>query len=1176
MPMKIKNFIRFICLSGLLLILPNFSQAGHLPVKSYTTFDGLANDSVNKIVSDSRGFLWFCTGEGLSRFDGFEFKNYTQTEGLPHRNINDFLETKNGDLLVATTNGLAVFNPNGAAYRFNILTSKLEQTADAPPMFRTFQTPNPNDEAKKRSILTLAESRDGRIFAGTGTALFQLEKSGDEWIFHQIESELFAENTVFAALQFDSADYLWSLASSGIYRMSPDGIFKKLEGDGGSSILLDNTGQIWITASGTEAGLRVFTISESGETTQLKRAFRKADGLPVESAMAEIKQTSDGRILVLAGETLCEFLPNAAENELKFRIIARGNFQSLAEDGGGSLWLGTYQEGAWKISQSGFVKFDASDGIPTEGISSLFTNPGGELFITSGKQKISRFSNGIFESITPKGGKVRSWTIRQLDFQASGGDWWIPTMSGLEVFPKPSNFADLGNVQPKKIYTTADGLYGDEISNLFEDSRGDIWITAGFGSNSLQRWERQSGKIISYSTADGLPKSNGAVAFGEDAGGNIWLGFYFGGLARYRNGKFQFFTAENGIPVGSISNIFADKSGRLWIASASRGVFRVDNPTAENPEFANISTAEGLSSNNANCFTEDNFGQIYIGTGRGVNRLNPNNGNIKLYTQADGLPGSVVLLCRADANGALWFVSRNSLVKFVPQTENPLVSPVVYIDGISVNGAARKISELGAETVAKLSLAADQRQIKIDFFALGFGAGDRLHYQYKLGNQEWSAPDEQKSVTFNLEAGDYQFAVRAVNADGMLSEKSASVSFTIAPPFYRRWWFILLAVLIIGGVLLTIERSRAARLRGLKNAFGKLSVSENRFRQMNEQSPLGIIVFAPDGSIRAVNRAYEDFWGIKFEQIKHWDFLADEQLIRIGVVEKLRRVFAGETVHFPPEPYNLRENNHGVEFVEKATLSWFESFAYPVKTDAGELLEVILVMEDVTDTKRADEIERTAKSDRLRELEQVRRRIAADLHDDIGSSLTQISIFSEVLQQRVDKTNEKVLEPLEFIAASSRELVDAMSDIVWAINPNKDFLGELSGKMHRFAADVFTARNIEFTYSAMPADDIALGANLRREVFLIFKESVNNIVKHADCSAVKIELNIENSEIRLSLRDDGKGFAKNDQNGGHGLASMNARANGLGGKLEIVSGKTSGTSIKLTVPLGANSADENV
>ncbi|HVE59775.1 MAG TPA: two-component regulator propeller domain-containing protein [Pyrinomonadaceae bacterium] len=1165
--MKIERLLRIILLSGLLLILPNFSQAGHLPVKSYTTFDGLANDSVNKIFRDSRGFLWFCTGEGLSRFDGFGFKNYTQTEGLPHRNINDLLETADGDLLVATTNGLAVFNPNGTAYRWNILTSKLEQNTDAPPMFRTFLTPNPNDEAKRRSVLTLVQSPSGQVFAGTATALYQLEKSGGEWIFHEVASELFPADTVFAALQFDSYGYLWSLTSSGIYRMSPDGVVKKIEGDGGGSILLDKSGQIWISASGTNAGLRVFTISADGQTVELKRTYRKTDGLPIENAMSEIRQVSDGRVLVLAGETLCEFLPNAAENESKFRVIARGAFQSLAEDGGGSLWLGTVQEGAWKISPTGFVKFDQSDGIQPEDISSIFTNSGGELFITSGKQTVSHFTAGKFESIIPNGLKSRSWGSTYLDFQSANGDWWATSTQGLRFYSKPAKFTDLSTIPPKKVYTSADGLYSNEVSNLFEDSSGNVWITTINSGATLQRWERQTGKIIRFSADDNLPPSNGAIAFGEDSENNLWIGFYFGGLARYRHGKFQFFKAADGIPVGSIRSIYADKSGRLWIASASRGVFRSDDPTAENPKFVNISTAEGLASNQINCVTEDNFGRIYIGTGRGVNRLDPASGNLKLYTQADGLPGSVVSLCRRDSAGALWFVSRNSLVKFVPQTENLLRAPMVFIGSISVNGVTQKISELGAENAGNLSFSSDQKQIKIDFFALGFGAGDRLHYQYKLGEQDWSAPDEQKSVTFNLEPGDYRFAVRAVNADGVASENPATVSLTIAPPFYRRWWFILLSAIFVVGVILAVERTRAARLRALKNAFGKLSVSENRFRQMNEQSPLGIVIFAPDGSIRAVNRAYENFWGITYEQIKNWDFFNDEQLIRIGVVEKLRRVFAGETVHFPPEPYNPRDNNHGIEFVEKAAMPWFESFAYPVKNDAGELLEVILVMEDVTDAKRADEIERTAKSDRLRELEQVRRRIAADLHDDIGSSLTQISIFSEVLRQRVDKSNEKVLELLEFIASSSRELVDAMSDIVWAINPNKDFLSELSGKMRRFAADVFTARNIEFTYAATPIADIALGANLRREVYLIFKESVNNIVKHAECKTVEIELIIENSEIRLILRDDGKGFENNRENGGHGLFSMNARAVGLGGKLEIVSGKTSGTTVKLTVPL---------
>ncbi|MDQ2746365.1 MAG: PAS domain S-box protein, partial [Acidobacteriota bacterium] len=370
------------------------------------------------------------------------------------------------------------------------------------------------------------------------------------------------------------------------------------------------------------------------------------------------------------------------------------------------------------------------------------------------------------------------------------------------------------------------------------------------------------------------------------------------------------------------------------------------------------------------------------------------------------------------------------------------------------------------------------------------------------------------------------------------------------------------------------ERKKADE--ALRHAFGNLSVSENRFRQLNEQSPLGTVIFAPDGSIRSVNRAYEEFWGITFEQIKGWDFMADEQIIKSGVADKLRPVFSGGTMALPPIAYDPQTNSAGVKVDEKAETRWIQSFAYPVKTDAGELLEVVLVMEDVTDSKRADEIEQKAKTDRLRELEQVRRRIAADLHDDIGSSLTQISIFSEVLQQRVDKDNAHVLEPLEFIAGSSRELVDAMSDIVWAINPQKDFLGELTGKMRRFASDVFAARNIAFTFDAPNLDDeFALGANLRREVFLIFKESVNNIVKHSKCQTVEIKMTVENSEIRLGLHNDGAGFDVDKITDGHGLVSMKQRAKGLGGTLEINSGKLTGTTTTLIAPLGGN-ADEKV
>jgi hypothetical protein len=133
------------------------------PFKVYTTEEGLAHDSVSKIVRDSRGFLWFCTAEGLSRFDGARFKNYTQDHGLPHRNVNDFLETRDGDYLVATSLGLTVFNPNSRAYRWNVLESKLEQTSNDPPLFQTFAPDT--DNRQKKGILSLARDGNGRIWA---------------------------------------------------------------------------------------------------------------------------------------------------------------------------------------------------------------------------------------------------------------------------------------------------------------------------------------------------------------------------------------------------------------------------------------------------------------------------------------------------------------------------------------------------------------------------------------------------------------------------------------------------------------------------------------------------------------------------------------------------------------------------------------------------------------------------------------------------------------------------------------------------------------------------------------------------------------------------------------------------------------------------------------------------
>jgi signal transduction histidine kinase len=235
------------------------------------------------------------------------------------------------------------------------------------------------------------------------------------------------------------------------------------------------------------------------------------------------------------------------------------------------------------------------------------------------------------------------------------------------------------------------------------------------------------------------------------------------------------------------------------------------------------------------------------------------------------------------------------------------------------------------------------------------------------------------------------------------------------------------------------------------------------------------------------------------------------------------------------------------------------------------------IARDVTERLRAEEEIRRAREERLRELQRVRTRIATDLHDDIGSSLTQIAVLSEVARgQASQANNDGVATPLDRIKAVSKELVAVMSDIVWAINPQKDYLRDLVQRMRRFGSDVLSGRGIAFEFQAPETDDSTeLGANIRREVFAIFKESVNNAAKYSECSKVFTRFAVADGLLTLEISDDGKGFDASEvlsesfrpEMGGNGLVSIRRRAAELGGMCEIGSTVGIGTEIRVAIPL---------
>ncbi len=1030
----------FSCLLSLGLIVATAIsiRAERLPVKIYTTDDGLAHNEVHRIVRDSLGFLWFCTFEGLSRFDGYGFTTYGVEHGLPSPVVNDLLETRDGLYWVATAAGLCLFNPKGIAQ------SRVHGGREAAAANAMFTVYFPNDDAGSRNVTKLLETSAGALWCGTARGLYRLEQNNGQVVFQLAGVRMATGNKTYiqvTSIIEDERGALWIGSATGIIRLLRDGRVEHYHKDRHGlpdnsihSLLEDREGRIWVGTR--EGGLCRLVSDPDPARAVVARLFTEKDGLPTRW-ITQIFQASDGTLRAGSNQGLIQFVPTDDGQDFRFRAYAQPHglasqgVSSLAEDRNGNLWVGG--GGVAKIASSGITVFGEADGFQF-GAKSILKNRAGELLVLVGggpnrpKHFINRFDGEPSSHVQLRipTGVYQSWGWNQLVLEDRAGEWWVATNRGVCRFPKVDSFEQLGRTRPKAVYMPRNGLADNVILRLFEDSRGDIWISApGDEVKGLSRWERATETFHHYTVKEGLPLFNDSypISFSEDRAGAVWIGFSYssalgvsGGLVRYRDGRFTRFTSADGIPEGGIFNLFVDSSGRLWVPATRGGLCRTDNPQAERPAFSIYTTANGLASNSVRCVEEDRLGRIYIGTARGIDRLDLATGNIRHYTTADGLPIGDPHAALQDSEGTLWFSFQSGLVRLIPEPPSPPIPPPILITGLSAAGYARPVSALGEIEISPAEFGAGENHLQIDFVALGFSPGEGLRYQYKLegSSDDWSPLIEQRTVNFaNLAPGRYRFLVRAVNADGAASETPASFSFRVLPPIWQRWWFVTLAAVAMG-------------------------------------------------------------------------------------------------------------------------LAAYALYRYRVR--------------------------------RLLELERVRTRIASDLHDDIGANLTRIAILSEVANAQLQDDHPHIESPLSSIAQISRESVASMSDIVWAINPRRDHLIDLVQRMRRLASEIFAGGKIEYEFLAPETDDLRLGADVRRNVLLIFKEAVNNVVRHSNCSTVGIELQIERSWLVLRVKDNGRGFDPSAPGEGNGLMSMRRRTESLGGELELKSIEGKGSQVTLKVP----------
>jgi two-component system, NarL family, sensor histidine kinase UhpB len=205
-------------------------------------------------------------------------------------------------------------------------------------------------------------------------------------------------------------------------------------------------------------------------------------------------------------------------------------------------------------------------------------------------------------------------------------------------------------------------------------------------------------------------------------------------------------------------------------------------------------------------------------------------------------------------------------------------------------------------------------------------------------------------------------------------------------------------------------------------------------------------------------------------------------------------------------------------------------------------------------------LSRSKLKQRMKELE-LRNQIAADLHDEVGSSLSSIHMLSQMANTNVENGNQKNI--LDKVSTHAKETMERMSDIVWMIKPGETEAGSLTHRMERFAQEICSGKNIMLHMRLDEIEKLKLSMDQRKNIYLIFKEAMNNAVKYSGTENIDVQASIQNKQLVLIIKDYGKGFDTSKSSRGNGLDNMKNRAKELGSELIINSSLNDGTEIKI-------------
>jgi ligand-binding sensor domain-containing protein/signal transduction histidine kinase len=929
------------------------------------------------------------------------------------------------------------------------------------------------------------------------------------------------------------------------------------------------------------------------------------DGLPVNTVTA-IAATPDGYVWLGSAENLVRF-DGVRFKVFSLRTVGGGIVTDLHVDRHAGLWVAT-SKGLVKWRGDGGALYTTREGLLDDYVSCLAEDRQGDLWVGT-SAGLNRLEDGRMTAYTTRDGLPHN-RIQEV-LAARDGSLWIATNGGL---------AHLTN-KVFRTYTTSDGLSKGVVLELHEDRSGSVWIGTFDGVSRLQ-----DGRIVTYGAGDGLPSSP-VAAFAEDAAGSLWIGTYGGGIARLRDGRFETFAQRDGLSNDFIRHLHLDPQGNLWIGSQGglarlkdaaittyttreglpqntvRGVMEAADGSfwiathggglsrLQQGVFTTLTRRDGLlsdivfalyqdrrgriwiSSYNGGLnwiedgrvasfdaaalpknefitsILEDRTGAMWLGTyGGGVKRMKA--GAVTAYTSKDGLADDFVFSMKEGSDGSLWLGTRKGLSrfqdgKFRRYTEADTVW-AVYQDRENTvwagtdAGLIRVKGDLVTPYTTAEGLFHDSiYSILEDDAAQFWMSSDKGIFRVRRSELTELAAGTRTSVT----------SIAYGVADGM---KTVECNGGLQPSSWRasdgRLWFATARGLAVVDPRRATEAGEPPTI-----VIEDVNVEG---QPVSRQGSGGRVSVAPGSRQFEFHYTAPGVGAPGRVRFRYRVDAVDERWIEAGT----RRT--AYYTSLPPGQHRFRVSaaNEGGSWNETKEAS----FVFAVEPHFYQTWWFYAVCGLALSSSLW--AGHHLRLNRALEIERVRTRIASDLHDDIGSSLSQIAILSEVART-VAHDDAPAAQPLERIARLSRESVDAMGDIVWAIDPHRDTPAHLATRMRRFASDLLPPRGIELQFEHSEGASPRLGADIRRQVYLIFKEAVHNAVRHGRPTRVDIEFTTSPRWLHLVVRDQGDGFDPAGAREGQGIRNMRRRADVLGGTLDVTSVAGRGTSVILTVPL---------